>query len=517
MYVKMLSLTAGLRHASRVLAGSLLFCRRANVFGQGMSVVSRCCVCLPSAITLSGNLQANIHGYTNKGGPPFVFQGLAASPQQHAEPRPTHRDTPTVQHLQHAFQSFPIALGNMSPVVPFKISVSDERLARLQQKLALTEFPDECTDATNWCHGPPLSDVKRLAHRWNNGFDWRAAEASLNKFPQYTTQVEMDGFDQHDLHFIHQRSQVENAIPLLFVHGWPGSFIEVTRVVSQLVQGGNDFPAFHVVAPSLVDFGFSSASKRKDFGIAQQAEAVHKVMLALGYKEYVVQAGDLGYLVARFLALTYPEHVKAHHISNAAPAEPNVESHPELHAKMKSSELSPSELEGLGRTEWFSKEGNGYYKKQATKPQTVGYFMADSPVGLLAWLLEALHDWVDDYRWTDDEILTWVSIYYFSQAGPAASSYIYYAMEHADTSPFVVAQKFSEVPLGISRFPKDLILLPKLWNHTLGPIIFEKEHQQGGHFAAWENPEAIVDDLRTMFGKKGGAFGVVGAKSGYND
>jgi hypothetical protein len=121
-------------------------------------------------------------------------------------------------------------------------------------------------------------------------------------------------------------------------------------------------------------------------------------MLALGYTGYVVQAGDLGYLVARFPSLTYPEHVKAHHIGNAALAEPDAESNLELHAKMKSSELSPSELAGLGRTEWFSKEDNGYYQKQATKPQTVGYFMADSPVGPLAWLLEALHDWVDDYK-----------------------------------------------------------------------------------------------------------------------
>jgi pimeloyl-ACP methyl ester carboxylesterase len=403
-----------------------------------------------------------------------------------------------------------------SSITPFKISVTDERLAGLQQKLALTDFPDECVDAVNWCHGPPLSNVKRLVNHWNNAFDWRAAEAALNKFPQYTTQIEIEGFGRHDLHFVHQPSQVKNAIPLLFVHGWPGSFIEVTRMLPHLVQGGGDFPAFHVVAPSLVGFGFSSASNRKDFGIDQQAEAVHKIMLALGYTEYAVQGGDLGYLVSRFLALKYPKHVKAHHISNAAPAKPTADSHPELHAKVENTQLSASELEGLGRTEYFSKEGNGYYKKQATKPQTVGYFMADSPVGLLAWLLETFHDWVDDYKWTDDEILTWVSIYYFSRAGPASSNYIYYAIEHADVSPFVAAQKYSEVPLGISRFPKDLILLPKLWNHTLGPIVFEKEHQKGGHFAAWENPGAIVDDLRTMFGKNGGAFNVVAGKSGYN-
>ncbi|CAI6331167.1 unnamed protein product [Periconia digitata] len=403
-----------------------------------------------------------------------------------------------------------------SSITPFKISVTDEKLARLQQKLALTDFPDECVDAVNWCHGTPLSDVKRLIQHWKNSFDWRASEATLNEFPQYTTRINIDSFGQQELHFVHQPSQVKNAIPLLFLHGWPGSFIEVTRILPQLVQGGDDFPAFHVVAPSLVGFGFSSGSNRKDFGIDQQAEAVHKVMLALGYTQYIVQGGDIGYLVSRFLVLKYPNHVKAHHISNAAPAEPNEELHPKLHAKVKDTPLSSGELEGLGRTEHFSKEGNGYYKKQATKPQTVGYFMADSPSGLLAWLLEAFHDWVDDYKWTDDEILTWISIYYFSRAGPASSSYIYYAMEHAEVSPFVAAQKYSEVPLGTSRFPKDLILLPKLWNHTLGPIVYEKEHKNGGHFAAWEVPDAIVDDLRTMFGKGGGAFGVVAGKSGFD-
>lgn len=235
--------------------------------------------------------------------------------------------------------------------------------------------------------------MKRLTHHWVNGFDWRAAEAKLNKFPQYTTKIEIDGFGQQEVHFIHQPSVVKDAIPLLFVHGWPGSFIEVTRILPELVQGGDSSPAFHVVAPSLIDFGFSSASKAKDFNIGQQAEALHKVMLALGYDEYIVQGGDLGYLVARFLALNYgSKHVKAHHVNSVAPAEPSADSHPELHAKIQDSQLSSTELAGLGRTEWFSKEGNGYYKKQATKPQTVGYFMADSPVGLLAWILETLHD-----------------------------------------------------------------------------------------------------------------------------
>ncbi|CAJ2500679.1 Uu.00g035320.m01.CDS01 [Anthostomella pinea] len=405
----------------------------------------------------------------------------------------------------------------MAGITPYTISISDEKLRRLQQKLDLTDFPAACVDAEGWCHGTPLSDVQRLIHHWAHGFDWRATEAKLNEFPQYMAKVEIDGIGQREVHFVHQQSKVKDAIPLLFIHGWPGSFIEVTRILPELLHGSDSCPAFHVVAPSLIDFGFSSASETKEFNISQHAEALHKVMLALGYDEYVVQGGDLGYLVARFLTINYgPKHVKAHHLNNVAPAEPTADSHPELHAQMKDSQLTPGELAGLGRTEWFSKEGNGYYKKQATKPQTVGYFMADSPVGLLAWLLECLHDWVDDYKWTDDEILTWVSIYYFSRAGPAASSYIYYAIEHTEVSPFAVAQKYSEVPLGVSRFPQDLILLPKLWTRTLGPVVFENEHSRGGHFASWERPDAIFGDLRAMFGKDGGAYGVVAGKTGYH-
>jgi len=404
----------------------------------------------------------------------------------------------------------------MSSIVPFKIAVPDDKIKRLKQKLALTDFPDDVADFEPWVRGPPVSDLKRLSRYWENGFNWRAAEAKLNELPQYTTKIEVDGYDTYDVHFIHQPSTVKNAIPLLFVHGWPGSFIEVTKILPELVKGGEGFPAFHVVAPSLIDFGFSSASKKKSFKIDQHAEAYHKLMLALGYNEYVVQGGDWGYAIARILALSYgPEHVKAHHVNVASPAEPSATTHPALYAKVQTTPLSDAEKAGLERSKWFSEEGIGYFREQTTRPQTVGYSLADSPVGLLAWIYEKLHDWTDNYKWTDDEILTWISIYYFSKAGPAAASYIYYDNEHRDPPIFIAAQAYADVPLGISRFPKDLIVLPKLWNQTLGPVVYEKEHESGGHFASWERPDAIVDDLRTMFGRNGGAYNIVKGKSGF--
>ena len=154
----------------------------------------------------------------------------------------------------------------MSPPIPFNIVIANDKINRLNQKLALTDFPGEVIDIDNpWSRGSPLTDIKRLADYWGNGFDWRKAEAMLNKFPQYIAQIEVEGFDTYDVHFVHQPSTVSNAIPLLFIHGWPGSFIEVTKILPQLVKGGKDFPAFHVIAPSLIDFGFSSASKKVKF------------------------------------------------------------------------------------------------------------------------------------------------------------------------------------------------------------------------------------------------------------
>ena len=211
------------------------------------------------------------------------------------------------------------------------------------------------------------------------------------------------------------------------------------------------------------------------------------------------------------------EHCKACHINQAVPAEPTATAHPELYVKKIATPLSEVEKAGLGRMQHFSKEGDGYYKEQSTKPQTIGYSLNDSPIGLLAWIYEKLHDWSDGYAWTDDEILTWVSIYYFSEAGPAATSRIYYEVEHSNPGAFLAAQAYVDVPLGIARFSKDLVLLPKLWNQTLGPIVYQSDYDNGGHFAAYERPDAIVHDLRAMFGKEGGAYGCVSGRYGYSD
>ncbi|EXK78424.1 hypothetical protein FOQG_16889 [Fusarium oxysporum f. sp. raphani 54005] len=224
-------------------------------------------------------------------------------------------------------------------------------------------------------------------------------------------------------------------------------------------------------------------------------------MNELGYETYVIQAGDVGSIIARYMATSFGNsRCMALHTNTPLPSEPKEDTHPDLYKQLQKTPLTEAELKALVRAGEVSKTGMGYYSIQSTKPTTIGFSLRDSPVGLLAWIYEKLVQWSDAYEWTDEEILTWVSIYWFSTAGPDAPSNLYYAFEQSDPVAFAAAGAFIDVPLGISRFINDLVLLPKLWNQTLGPVVFQEEHERGGHFAAWEQPGAIVGDLRLMFG-----------------
>ncbi|KAI4179325.1 MAG: hypothetical protein L6R41_007910 [Letrouitia leprolyta] len=239
-------------------------------------------------------------------------------------------------------------------------------------------------------------------------------------------------------------------------------------------------------------------------------------MLKLGYPQYVTQGGDWGTWITRIMALLYPSSVRATHITLIRGHAPSPLSNPILYLQHKLSPSSAREKVGPARTASFLQEGHGYAVEQGTKPQTLGYSLNDSPVGLLAWIYEKLHDWTDDYPWTDDEILTWVSIYWHSIAGPAASLRIYY--EVAKDREFGIERTGDYIPkvkLGLSFFPRELLVMPKAWGRTMGPVVFESEKERGGHFSAWECPEELVGDLRAMFGKGGGAEGVVEGKNGY--
>ncbi|KAF9267373.1 alpha/beta-hydrolase [Marasmius fiardii PR-910] len=379
----------------------------------------------------------------------------------------------------------------MSGEVPFKISVTDEQLSLLRKKLDLTTFPDELEDS-GWKYGVPLKDIQRLVERWKNGYNWRSEEAKLNaELPQFTRIIYVEGHGSLNIHYVHQRSDVAAAIPLLFVHGWPGSFIEARKILPLLTQSSSKHPSFHVVALSLPGYGFSEAPSKPGFRAVQYAEVGNKLMLELGYPEYVTQGGDWGFMVTRHIAEVYgAAHSKAWHTNMPSGIPPTFSREPLLYIRHLLIPYTAAEKAGLAR-----------------------YSLADSPVGLLAWIYEKLVNWTDDYPWTDDEVLTWISIYHFSRAGPAASVRIYYEiLQDRETLAKVFKPK---IPFGVSHFPKELNATPRLWTRTVGNLVFEAEHSTGGHFAAYEKPKSLVGDLRKMFGKGGPAYGVVNGQKGY--
>ncbi|KAK3700447.1 hypothetical protein LTR37_015951 [Vermiconidia calcicola] len=396
----------------------------------------------------------------------------------------------------------------------YQISIPDSALETLKQKLALATFPDEL-NGSQWDYGAPLADVKRLAKHWETGFDWRAQERKLNEFPNYHRRIHADGFQELDIHYLHQQSASPDAIPLLFVHGWPGSYIEVTKMLPALQQNTNGV-SFHVVAPSLPNFGWSEGTTQKRFGLKEYATTCHRLMQSLGYDKYVTQGGDWGYMISRTMGLLFPESVVASHINMIrAEGPPKFTKNPLQALKHGVTPYSERDKAGFARSKWFLEEGSGYRLTQSTKPQTLGYALTDSPVALLAWIYEKLHDWTDDYPWTDDEILTWVSIYWFSTAGPTANLRIYYEATHTKTGVHRdrTNQWIGNVKLGLCYTPKELSVIPYTWGRTLGPVVYESQKTRGGHFAAWEIPEEIASDLHKMFGKGGPCHQITGSQA----
>ncbi|TVY53225.1 putative epoxide hydrolase, partial [Lachnellula suecica] len=370
----------------------------------------------------------------------------------------------------------------MASISPFKISIPESSLTSLQAKLAATTFPEEVDFSDDWKYGTVLSDMKRLIKYWSNGFDWRAQEKKINEtLPQFTTKVNVDGFGELEMHFVHKKSVKADSIPLLFCHGWPGSFLEVSKILPLLNENSNG-PTFHVVAPSLPNFAFSQGVSKPGFGLAHYAEAMHKVMLNLGYNQYATQGGDWGFSITRLISANYPTHCLASHVNVAQIKADRLAQYPAS---------TPQEEAGIARTKWFQEQGYGYNNLQSTKPSTIGFALRDSPLALLSWIYEKLHDWTDSYPWSDDEVLTWISIYAFSRAGPEASARIYYEATHAADMEGQAKKLYgyNAVKLGISYFPQDLTVPPSAYGRTLGDVVFEKRHGDGGHFAAYERPQ----------------------------
>ncbi|KAJ5569864.1 Alpha/beta hydrolase fold-1 [Penicillium hispanicum] len=429
----------------------------------------------------------------------------------------------------------------MTAITPFTIAVADAKMDQLRRKLEQATFPDEI-EAAGWEMGVPLADMKRLVNTWRDNFNWRAQEKKLNEqLEQYTVPISVDGFGELEIHAVHHRSGNSNAIPLLFIHGWPGSFLEATKLIPLLTKN-QDGPVFDVVAPSLPNFGFSQGVQKKGFGLAQYAETLHKLMIALGYDEYVIQGGDWGSMIARTMSQYYPQHIQAIHLNFIPVIPPYPWRNPLLFLQsLASVPFSAKDRAYIASTIGYATKGNAYMKQQETRPQTLGYGLHDSPIALLAWMYDKLHAWSDSYPWSDEEILTWVSVYYFSRAGPTASTRIYYeasaqepntlqdtgdGRKHAGQAEWTAtnwmtleqvlgARATSSVRFAVAQFKKEIVMWPMAWYRLIGNVVKETEFDRGGHFAAWEVPELLAGDLKEFLGKEGPAYGAIQGKDGY--
>ncbi len=372
-----------------------------------------------------------------------------------------------------------------SDATPFTIDVPDRVLADLRDRLERTRWPDQLP-GTGWDYGADTAYLRELADYWQNDFDWRAQEAKLNRFAHFRA-----GVDGERIHFIHERSADPNAIPLLLLHGWPSSFVQMLDIIPLLTDpaahGLEDAPSFHVVAASLPGFGFSDPPQRTRVGFATSAAVLAKLMTeVLGYQRYGVRGSDLGGVIVQQIALNHPEQVIGVHLTGiigAAGGQPP---------------FTPAEAAFVDATRAVEPE-LAYARLQMSKPQTLAHALTDSPVGLAAWIVEKFRAWGDtngdvESRFDKDDLLTNLTIYWAT--GTAASSVrMYYEFVR---EPLKVGRV--ETPVGMLMSHKDLFpAAPREWGERLFNVVRWTDTQVGGHFLEWEEPELVARELQAFF------------------
>ena len=377
-------------------------------------------------------------------------------------------------------------------VRPFEIAVPDEVLTDLGERLARTRLPDQL-NGVGWDYGTELSYLTELLAYWQDEYDWRAQERRLNDFDHFKTQI-----DDLDIHFIHQRSPEADALPIIITHGWPGSIVEFAKIIGPLTDpvahGGSAEDAFHVVAPSMPGYAFSDKPREAGFGLEQIAEVNAALMARLGYDRYGVQGGDWGSLVSRWTAFNHPDQVVGLHVNMMVAGPPEGVDDP-------TAGIDPEELErSQALSTYYNTQENGYARIQGTRPQTLGYALNDSPAGQAAWIVEKFRGWCDcdgnpESVFTKDELLTNIMLYWVTQSA-TSSARIYYESPRAPTSRPLGR---IEVPTGAAIFPHELFIAPRKWVEAQYNLVHWTEMPRGGHFAAMEQPELLVEDLRTFF------------------
>jgi len=371
-------------------------------------------------------------------------------------------------------------------ITPFTLAVPQTELDDLARRLAATRWPDKET-VDDWSQGSPLAKVQALVAHWQHGYNWRACEARLNALGQFKTHI--DGLD---VHFLHIRSPHPNAMPLLITHGWPGSVIEFMKVIGPLTDpvahGGSAKDAFDLVLPSLPGFGFSDKPAATGWGVPRIAAAWISLMQRLGYDRWVAQGGDWGSAVTTAIGLIRPAACAGIHV-NMPLVYPGADD---------LGDLTPFEESALAALKHYQDWDSGYSKQQATRPQSLGYGLTDSPVGQAAWIYEKMWAWTDkagapEDALTMDEMLDNIMLYWLPATG-ASSARLYWESFGSFGSTKL------ELPVGVSIYPKEIFRASRRWAEKhMANIIHWSEMAHGGHFAAWEQPALYVREIRDCF------------------
>ena len=367
---------------------------------------------------------------------------------------------------------------------PFRIEIPAADLDDLRDRLARTRWPDQLP-GVGWDYGIALDDVRELASYWRTGYDWRVHESRLNGFDQFTTQI-----DGQTVHFLHVRSGLPGALPLIMTHGWPGSVVEFMEIIGPLTDPGSHEgdpgDAFDLVVPSIPGYGFSGPTRSGGWNVSRVARAWDELMRRLGYQRYGAQGGDWGSAISRELGVLFPEHLIGVHLNTLSP-----------YFAGNLDELDPQDRERVERLRRFRQTASGYGAIQATRPQTVGYGLTDSPAGQLAWIAEKFGEWTDGGLGAvdRDQMLTNISVYWLTGTAGSSARLYYEAARSRSGGPPVP----STVPTGVAVFPAEIAPPVRRLAEQSNHIVHWSEFDRGGHFAAMEEPGVLIEDVREFF------------------
>jgi pimeloyl-ACP methyl ester carboxylesterase len=396
--------------------------------------------------------------------------------------------------------STPIAAENNDTAIrPFRVAIPEKELVELRRRIAAARWPTKEL-VKDRSQGVQLATLRALARYWATDYDWRKAEAKLNALPQFVTKI-----DSVDIHFIHVRSRHENALPLIMTHGWPGSVIELLETIGPLTDptkyGGTSDDAFHLVLPSLPGYGFSGEPTELGWDSGRIAHAWAELMKRLGYTRYVAQGGDVGALVSDVMGRQAPDGLLGIHLNLLAGAPFIVDRLPKI---------SEQERAAHAALATFTTDGFGYFQEQVTRPQTIGYSLLDSPVGLAAWIID--HDTDSYYKisrvfvegkpvgnLTRERIVDNITLYWLTGTGASAARW-YWETGRAGARAAGQAPPPVKVHVGFTAFPGEIVPAPRSWVEVAYPgLAYFNEVDRGGHFAAWEEPALFVSELRAAF------------------